>query len=34
MEAVDIANMLWAAYELSPRANVEHIVLRPVQGNL
>lgn len=34
MDAADIANMLWAAYELSPRANVEHIVLRPLQGNL
>jgi len=30
----DVADMVWAAYNLSPQANVEHIVLRPVKGDL
>lgn len=34
MEAEDVATMLWSAYSLSPRADVEHIVMRPVQGDL
>jgi len=34
MEAKDIAEMLWAAYKLSPSANVETIIMRPVSGDL
>ncbi len=34
MEAADIAEMLWSAYKLSPAANVENIILRPVKGDL
>lgn len=34
MEANDIATMLWATYQLSPQANVEHIVMRPQLGDL
>ncbi|MDR3678487.1 MAG: SDR family NAD(P)-dependent oxidoreductase [Flavipsychrobacter sp.] len=34
MECADIADMLWAAYSLSATANVEHIVLRPIKGDL
>lgn len=34
MEASDIATMLWSAYSLSPQANVELIVLRPVKGDI
>lgn len=34
MEAADIAQMLWAAYSLSPQANVETIVIRPQLGDL
>ncbi len=34
MEANDIAVMLWSAYNLSPQANVENIVMRPVKGDL
>jgi len=34
MEATDIAAMLWSAYALSPGANVETIVLRPVKGDI
>jgi short-subunit dehydrogenase len=34
MEAADVATMLWSAYALSPQANVEHIVMRPVKGDL
>jgi short-subunit dehydrogenase len=34
MEAADIAGMLWAASSLSPQANVENIVMRPVKGDL
>jgi short-subunit dehydrogenase len=31
MEASDIAAMIWSAYQLSPDASVESIVLRPVK---
>ena len=34
MEAADIAAMLWSAYSLSPGANVETIVMRPVKGDI
>ncbi len=34
MKAKDVADMLWAAYQLSPQANVEHIIMRPQQGDL
>jgi Short-chain alcohol dehydrogenase of unknown specificity len=34
MEANDIADSLWSAYQLSPRANVDTIVLRPLKGDI
>ena len=34
MEAADVANMLYASYVLSKKANVEHIVMRPQQGDI
>ena len=34
MEADDIAATIWSAYNLSPRAVTENIVLRPVKGDL
>ncbi len=34
MEANDVAAMLWSAYSLSPQANVETIIMRPVKGDL
>lgn len=34
MEAADVANMIWAAATLSPQANIETIVMRPVKGDL
>ncbi len=34
MEARDVTEMLWSAYSLSPQANVETIVMRPVKGDL
>lgn len=34
MEAEDIASVLWNAYTLSPRADVENIVIRPLAGDL
>jgi short-subunit dehydrogenase len=34
MESDDIVGMLWAAYQTSPQANVETIVMRPVKGDL
>ncbi len=34
MEANDVANMLWSAANLSPQANVETIIMRPVKGDL
>jgi short-subunit dehydrogenase len=30
----DIADALWSAFSLSPRANVDTIILRPVKGDL
>ncbi len=34
MEAADVAKMLFSTSELSPQANVETIVMRPVKGDL
>jgi short-subunit dehydrogenase len=34
MESADIATMLWSAYNTSPQACVETIVMRPVKGDL
>lgn len=34
MEASDVADMLWSAYTLSTKANVETIVMRPTKGDL
>jgi NADP-dependent 3-hydroxy acid dehydrogenase YdfG len=34
MRASDIAEMVWCAYNLSHAANVEHIVMRPQQGDM
>ena len=34
MDAKDVADMVWAAYNLSAKANVETIVLRPQLGDL
>ena len=34
LEAGDIAEMLLSAYKLSPQANVETIIIRPVKGDL
>jgi len=34
MEAKDVAAMLWSAWLLSPQANVDTIVMRPVKGDL
>lgn len=34
MKAEDVADTLWAAFRLSPQANVEHIIMRPQQGDL
>lgn len=34
MQAADVAEVLWSAYKLSPQATVEHIILRPQQGDL
>ncbi len=34
MESADIAAIVWNSYNLSPQANVETIVLRPVKGDL
>jgi short-subunit dehydrogenase len=34
MEASDVANIIWSAYSLSPQANVDTIVLRPVKGDI
>jgi len=34
MEAADVAEMLWSAWHLSARANVDTIVMRPQQGDL
>jgi short-subunit dehydrogenase len=34
MDANDVANMLWSAYNLSVGANVETVVMRPIKGDL
>ncbi len=34
MEPTDVASMFWAAYTLSAAADVEHIVMRPQQGDI
>jgi short-subunit dehydrogenase len=34
MEATDVVAMLWGAYNLSPQADVETIVMRPVKGDI
>lgn len=34
MEAEDVATMLWSAYSLSTKADVETIVMRPMLGDL
>jgi NADP-dependent 3-hydroxy acid dehydrogenase YdfG len=34
MSATDIAALIWAAFSLSEQANVENIMLRPLQGDL
>jgi short-subunit dehydrogenase len=34
MEAEDIAKMVWSAYDLSPQADVETIIMRPIKGDL
>ena len=34
MEAADIANMLYSSSILSPQANVENIIMRPIKGDL
>ncbi len=34
MQAVDVADAIWAAYSLSPQAVVEEILLRPQLGDL
>ena len=34
MDAKDVADMVWVAYTLSSKANVEHILMRPTLGDL
>lgn len=34
MNPQDIANMVWASYNLSYKANVEQIIIRPIEGDL
>jgi short-subunit dehydrogenase len=34
MQVSDVATMLWAAYSLSPAADVENIIMRPQKGDL
>lgn len=34
MDAKDVSDMVWAAYTLSSKANVETIVMRPIKGDL
>lgn len=34
MESNDIAEMVWAAYSLSGKANVDNIIMRPLKGDL
>ena len=34
IKAEDVADMIWAVCQLSPQANVESIVIRPLQGDI
>ncbi len=34
MKVTDVADALWSAYSLSPSANVDNIILRPLQGDI
>jgi short-subunit dehydrogenase len=34
MTAEDVAAVIWTAFSLSPQANVEHITMRPLQGDI
>ena len=34
MQAADVADIIWASYNLSPSAVVEEIVLRPLKGDI
>lgn len=34
MEPADVASMIWAAYQLSPQAVIEEIIMRPQLGDL
>ncbi|MBS1775409.1 MAG: SDR family oxidoreductase [Bacteroidetes bacterium] len=34
MQTSDIADMIWAAYHLSPAANTDHILIRPLKGDI
>ncbi len=34
IQAKDIADTVWNCYQLSPQANVDHIILRPLSGDL
>lgn len=34
MEATDVADVIWNAYNLSPQANIDTIVMRPLKGDL
>ncbi len=34
METKDIVDTIWSAYNLSPQANVDMVVMRPVKGDL
>ncbi len=34
MKAEDIAEMIWTSWRLSPAANVDEIILRPVEGDI
>lgn len=34
MKASDVADMLWACYQLSPTAVVEELLMRPMQGDI
>lgn len=34
MKATDVADMIWACYQLSPAAVVEELIMRPIEGDL
>lgn len=34
MQPADIATMIWAAYQLSPQANLDSFVMRPLKGDI